>query len=85
MTSYNIRISSTQNYVKEEMRGRFNGVFQMLNILGSILGQLIAGVLGGVLPMRGLVAGAMVLNILGVLLILLPRSEEVKRIYNVDI
>lgn len=85
VTSYNIRISSTQNYVKEEMRGRFNGVFQMLNILGSILGQLIAGVLGGVLPMRGLVAGAMALNILGVLLILLPRSEEVKRIYNMDI
>ena len=32
VTSYNIRISSTQNYLPDEIRGRFNGLFQMLTI-----------------------------------------------------
>ena len=43
VTSYNIRISSTQNYVPNEMRGRFNGAFQTLMSLGTIIGQLAAG------------------------------------------
>ncbi|MBQ9949570.1 MAG: MFS transporter [Clostridia bacterium] len=45
VTSYNIRISSTQNYVPNEMRGRFNGVFQTFMSLGTIVGQLAAGAL----------------------------------------
>lgn len=45
VTSYNIRISSTQNYVPNEMRGRFNGAFQTLISLGTIIGQLAAGAL----------------------------------------
>jgi hypothetical protein len=85
VTSYNIRISSTQNYVPDSMRGRFNGIFQMLVILGSIIGQLIAGALGEVLPIRGIVVGAMSLNLLGVLFIMAPNREHVKKIYNVNV
>ena len=43
VTSYNIRISSTQNYIPNDMRGRFNGAFQTLMSLGTIIGQLAAG------------------------------------------
>jgi len=85
VTSYNIRISSTQNYVPDSMRGRFNGLFQMLCILGTIIGQLIAGALGEVLPIRGIVVGAMALNLLGVLFVMAPNREHVKKIYNVNV
>lgn len=84
VTSYNIRISSTQNYLPDEMRGRFNGLFQMLSILGTISGQLIAGAIGDLLPIRWVVAGSMSLTMLAVLLIIIPNGSHVKKIYNVN-
>ena len=84
ITSYNIRISGTQNYLPDEMRGRFNGLFQMLCILGTIIGQLLAGVLGDKLPIRGIVAGAMAFNLLGVFFVMIPNGKHVRKIYNVN-
>lgn len=85
VTSYNIRISSTQNYLPDEMRGRFNGLFQMLIILGTIIGQLFAGAVGDVLPIRWVVAASMGITALSVFVILIPNKEHVKKIYNVNI
>lgn len=84
VTSYNIRISSTQNYLPDEMRGRFNGLFQMLSILGTILGQLIAGAIGDALPIRWIVVAAMAVTLLSVFGIVMPNAESVKKIYNVN-
>ena len=84
VTSYNIRISSTQNYLPNEIRGRFNGLFQMLSILGTIIGQLIAGAIGDALPIRWVVAAAMSVTLLSVFVILVPNGESVKKIYNVN-
>ena len=85
VTSFNIRISGTQSYVADEMRGRFNGIFQMLNILGGIIGQLAAGAVGELLPARPVVLAAMALNIVCVLFVMLPGGAHVKKIYNVDV
>lgn len=84
VTSYNIRISSTQSYLPDAMRGRFNGLFQMLSILGTITGQLIAGIVGDALPIRPVIAVAMAVTLLAVFLIIMPNSEHVKKIYNVN-
>lgn len=84
VTSYNIRISSTQNYLPDTMRGRFNGLFQMLIILGTIAGELIAGAVGDVLPIRWVIAVTMSVTALAVFVILVPNSEHVKKIYNVN-
>lgn len=84
VTSYNIRISSTQRYLPDAMRGRFNGLFQMLSILGTITGQLIAGIVGDALPIRPVIAVAMAVTLLAVFLIIMPNSEHVKKIYNVN-
>ena len=43
MTSYNIRISSTQSYVPHDKKGRFNGTFQMMSTFGMLAGELLAG------------------------------------------
>ena len=83
VTSYNIRISSTQNYLPDEMRGRFNGLFQMLTILGTISGQLIAGAIGDLFDIRWVVVASMTLTVLAVFVIIVPNGEHVKKIYNV--
>jgi len=84
VTSYNIRISSTQNYLPDEMRGRFNGLFQMLSILGTIIGQIIAGTIGDALPIRWVVAVSMGVFLLSVFVIVMPNGESVKSIYNTN-
>ena len=84
VTSYNIRISSTQNYLPDTMRGRFNGLFQMLSVLGTIIGQLIAGAIGDLLPIRWVVAVCMAITIVAVLLTIVPNAKHVKKIYNVN-
>ena len=85
VTSYNIRISSTQNYLPDEMRGRFNGLFQMFTIIGTILGQLIAGAIGDLFPIRWVIAVSMMITVLMVFVIIVPNGEHVKKIYNVNV
>ncbi|MEG1254252.1 MFS transporter [Clostridium sp.] len=82
VTSYNIRISSTQNYVPNELRGRFNGTFQMIFTLGGILGQLIAGVLGEFLPIRPIILISSLICIFAAILIMYRGRRHVKLIYN---
>lgn len=101
VNSYNIRIAATQNYVPDAIRGRFNGVFQMFNMLGTILGQLLGGWIGeriidrpgfmmlGSICFRITVPHVVLLinvfNVLCVLFIMLPGRRHVKKIYNVPI
>lgn len=85
VTSYNIRISATQNYVPNAVRGRFNGVFQMLTNIGSILGALVAGALGDILPMRPVIMALGVAGALSAIFIMYPGRKYVKPIYNVDL
>lgn len=82
VTSFNIRISATQSYIPDEIRGRFNGVFQMLCTLGSIIGQLLAGGLGEFMPERIIIIMFMSLNLLGVIFVMYRGREHVKKIYN---
>ncbi len=84
VTSYNIRISGTQNYLPDTMRGRFNGLFQMLSILGTIAGQLIAGAIGDLFDIRWVIAICMGILGLSVFFIVLPNAAHVKKIYNVN-
>lgn len=85
VTSYNIRISATQSYLPENVRGRFNGTFQMLFTLGTLLGELIAGILGEIAPIRTVALTASLINIIFVYTIIYRGRESVKKIYNTDI
>jgi len=84
VTSYTIRIAATQHYVPDEKKGRFNGAFNMLNTIGSLSGELIAGVLATWLESRLVLAGFMLVNLLAAFLILGRRRKEVAAIYNVE-
>lgn len=84
VTSYNIRISSTQNYVPNELRGRFNGTFQMILTFGGIIGQLSAGALGEFLPIRPLILISNIFCIFAAVGIMYKGRKHVKIIYNRD-
>ena len=84
VTSYNIRISGTQNYVPDDHRARFNGVFLMATTVGSITGPLLAGALGEALPIRGVVVALGLLNLIAVAFIYSKR-DKVRPIYNQDL
>ena len=84
ITSYTIRVSSTQRYVPDEKKGRFNGAFNMLNTMGSLTGEITAGALTNLIPTRTTVllygllcAGAAVVFIGG-------SKAEVSAIYNME-
>lgn len=85
VTSYNIRLSTTQSYVPEEFRGRFNGVFQMACNTGIIFGQLIAGGLAEYFPSRAIIVGLMAVNLLATYAVMYRGRRHVAPIYNRDV
>ncbi|HZJ86952.1 MAG TPA: MFS transporter [Erysipelothrix sp.] len=82
VTSFNIRISSTQAYVPDKVRGRFNGTFQMMSTTGIILGQLLWGALGEVYPAPRLILIGNMITLVLTFLVVYKRKESVKPIYN---
>lgn len=85
VTSYNIRISGTQSYISSDKRGRFNGLFMMVTMLGSMIGQFASGMLGDIFPIPYIVSGFMLVNMVGALVIMLNNRPAVKRVYNQNI
>jgi len=85
ITSYNIRVAATQTYVPNEYRGRFNGSFQMICTLGTILGQLLSGALADLTSERTVQASFMAINLLAVFAIMLPGRKYVRAIFNREV
>jgi len=84
ITSYNIRASSTQKYVPDEKKGRFNGTFGTLSTVGILAGQGAAGVLSLALGERTIVVLANVLALSAALIFVGGGRREVSKIYNVE-
>jgi len=85
VTSYNIRISSTQNYVPDYTRGRFNGLFAMITTSGTLIGQFVGGALGEFIPIPLIAVGAMVFNLCCIYSIVIRKRSVIQKIYNVRI
>ncbi|MBR3212055.1 MAG: MFS transporter [Firmicutes bacterium] len=83
VTSYNIRISATQAYVPDGKKARFNGTFQMMNTVGMLAGQFVAGLLADRLPDKRLVVSVFAVIQFGFLwLLIYRRRADVSKIYN---
>lgn len=85
VTSYNIRISATQAYIPDTKRARFNGTFQMLSSVGSIVGSLTAGSLAEFLPERHVIILLNVVGLAAVYLFMYRGRRHVAAIYNRDL
>jgi MFS family permease len=83
VTSYTIRISATQSYVPDEKKGRFNGAFNMLNTLGALLGEAVAGLLTVVMPERYVLSMFMSFCVIAAIVFIGGNGKQVKKIYNV--
>lgn len=83
VTSYTIRTSSTQSYVPNEKRGRFNSIFYMLSTgVGQIIGMLVGGTLGEFFDARYIILINYAINFLMVILIIILHKKEVIKVYN---
>lgn len=82
VTSYTIRISATQSYVPDEKKGRFNGAFNMLNTVGSLTGQLVAGALTVILPTRLVLTAFMTVTAVAAVIFIGGNRRAVSAIYN---
>ena len=85
VTSFNIRISATQSYVPDDVRGRFNGTFQMITTMGTLTGQVVAGSLAEFIPERTILIGMTVINCTAIFLTMFRHREDVKPLYNRDV
>ncbi|MBQ4375552.1 MAG: MFS transporter [Erysipelotrichales bacterium] len=84
VTSYTIRVSATQSYVPDEMKGRFNGAFNMLNTVGALSGEVIAGALGDIFSPRLVIFGILMMNALAAIVFVGGAKPYVAPIYNQD-
>jgi Major Facilitator Superfamily. len=82
VTSFNIRISGTQNHVPDNVRARFNGTFSLITMAGQMLGQLAGGTFGEWFDARYIVLIAMCLNMLAIWTIMYAGRKHVKPVYN---
>ena len=85
VTSYNIRASSTQQYVPDGKKGRFNGVFGTLSTVGMLLGQGTAGLLSKAMGERPITVIANTICLLAAVVFIGGRRKEVAVIYNREV
>jgi len=84
VTSYTIRISSTQSYVPDERKGRYNGAFQLITTVGMLIGQMGAGVISQKIDGRIIVFAANMVALIAAITIIGGNRKAVARIYNTD-
>ena len=84
ITSYNIRISSTQKYVPDGKKGRFNGAFNTISTVGMLLGQGAAGALSTLTGERAIVVIANALSLAAAVVFIGGARREVAKIYNTE-
>lgn len=82
VTSYTIRISATQSYVPDERKGRFNGAFNMLNTVGGLGGELLAGMLTVVMPQRTVLTVFLMINFAAAIVFVGGNRKHIEPIYN---
>ncbi|MCR4804371.1 MAG: MFS transporter [Clostridia bacterium] len=82
VTSYNIRISATQRYVPDEKKGRFNGAFNTLSMIGQLVGQFIAGVLSLHIPLRAIVTIFELICLAAAFIFVARNRESISKVYN---
>ena len=83
--SYNIRVSSTQSYVPNQKKGRFNGAFHFLDTSGILLGELLSGVMVNWINDRIVLLIFMGITFLSVIVIMGTHKTKVAAIYNREI
>ena len=81
VTSYTIRVAATQSYVPHEKKGRFNGAFNMLNTVGMLSGEIIAGAMAEFIDVRLVVLIFGIVNMSAAVIFIGMHRSSVEPIY----
>jgi len=68
--------------VPDEKKGRFNGAFNMMSMLGALLGEAIGGLASEVVPERTIIMAAMLIQAILAVIIIGGKKGDVSEIYN---
>lgn len=85
MNSANIRITSINDYIDSNMRGRLNAVFQTMVSLAMLFGKLIAGWLGEFVSISYVAVFYGIINAVGIVIFILRNQRVIKQLYNREV
>ena len=87
VTSFNIRMSATQVYLPNHIRGRVNATQQLLWNIGTVVGALTIGLIAEYsgLEYRQIILLAATVSLSAIVLFPLRMHKEFKKIYNVEV
>ncbi len=80
-TSATIRETAVQSYLPANIRARVNALFSSLFSVGGIIFQVLGGVLGEVLPYRGVIVVMGVIALLALWVFIVIPDKENRKIY----
>lgn len=85
MNSANIRGTAVQASLDPKYRAKVNGFFTMLMALASIVGSLMFGYLGDIMPIPYVVIIAQVIYLFATVIFIIPSKNKVKQLYNLEL
>ncbi len=87
VTSFNIRMSATQTYIPNEIRGRINSTQQLMWNVGAIIGVITIGLIAEYanIDYRWIIMGAASVSLTAIFLVPVRMKGEFKKIYNADV
>ena len=80
-TSATVRETAVQSYLPGNMRARVNALFNAIFSFGSIFFQFFAGILGEVLPYRGVILIMGFISLVAVWVLIIKPDEVNRKVY----
>lgn len=85
MNSANIRVTSINHKIEDNMRARLNAVFQTMISCSILLGKLVAGWLGELLPYSTVAILFGLIILFGIFVYILRQAQVVRALYNQEV
>ncbi len=80
--AYNIRTSTTQAYVPNDMKGRYNGVYLISNTTGLLIGQITGGAVAIAVSTEKTLMIYLLSLVVAAVVILIGGRKHVKQVFN---
>lgn len=80
-TSATIRETATQSYLPETIRARVNAVFSSIFSIAGVVFQILAGILGELLPYRAVILIMGIIGLAAIWIFIVIPSQENRKVY----
>lgn len=83
-TSATVRETAVQSYLPENIRARVNALFNALFSISGIIFQVVAGILGELLPYRAVILILGFISLAAIWIFIIRPSEENRKVYGIQ-